>query len=75
MGHRSIVLFVAVGAALVLPERGYAVDHLVLDISATRIASPVAAKASKQARARVKALAPWRLHGRVVGREFIASGR
>jgi hypothetical protein len=74
MGHRSIVLFVAVGAALVLPVRGYAVDHLVLDISPTRIVSPVAAKASKQERARVKALAPWRFHGRVVGRDFYRFG-
>jgi hypothetical protein len=74
MGHRSIVLFVAVGAALVLPARGYAVDHVVLDISPTRIAAPVSAKASKQERARVKALAVWRLDGRVVGRDFYRFG-
>jgi hypothetical protein len=74
MGHRSIVLFVAVGAALVLPARGYAIDHVVLDISPTRIASPVAAKAGKQERARLKALAPWRVHGRVVGRDFYRFG-
>jgi hypothetical protein len=71
---RSIVLIVAVGAALALPARGYAVDHLVLDISPTSIAAPVSAKASKQERARVKALAPWRLHGRVVGRDFYRLG-
>jgi hypothetical protein len=70
MGHRNIVLFVAVGAALVLPARGYAVDHVVLDISPTRVAAPVWAKASKQERARAKALAAWRLDGRVVGRDF-----
>jgi hypothetical protein len=74
MGHRSIVVFVAVGAALVLPARGYAVDHVVLDISPTRIATPVSAKASKQGRARVKALAAWRLDGRVVGRDFYRFG-
>jgi hypothetical protein len=69
-GHRNIVLVVAVGAALVLPAQGYAVDHVVLDISPTRVAAPVSAKASKQERARVKALAAWRLDGRVVGRDF-----
>ena len=69
MERRGIVLIVAVGAALALPARAHAVDHLVLDISPTRVAAPVAAKASKQKRARVKALAPWRLHGRVVGRD------
>jgi hypothetical protein len=74
MRHRSIVLFVAVGAALVLPARGYAVDHVVLDISPTRIAAAVSAKANKQERARIKALAPWRLHGRVVGRDFYRFG-
>jgi hypothetical protein len=51
---RSIVLSVAVGAALALPARGYAVDHLVLDILPTNIAAPVSAKASKQERVRVK---------------------
>jgi hypothetical protein len=74
MEHRSIALFVAVGAALMLPARGYAVDHVVLDISPTRIAAPVSAKASKQERARIKALAPWRFHGRVVGRDFYRFG-
>lgn len=74
MERRSIVLIVAVGAALALPARGYAVDHLVLDISPTSIAAPASAKATKQERARVKALAPWRLHGRVVGRDFIRFG-
>jgi hypothetical protein len=63
-----------VGAALALPARAYAVDHLVLDISPTRVASPVSAKTSKQERARVKALVPWRLHGRVVGRDFYRFG-
>jgi hypothetical protein len=70
MGHRSIVLFVAVGAALALPVQGYAIDHVVLDISPTRITASVSAKASKQERARAKALAAWRLDGRVVGRDF-----
>ena len=74
MDHRSIVVFVAVGAALVLPARGHAADHVVLDISPTRITAPVSAKASKQDRARVKALAAWRLDGRVVGRDFYGFG-
>jgi hypothetical protein len=74
MERRSIVLIAAVGAALALPARGYAVDHLVLDISPTPVAAPVSAKASKQERARVKALAPWRLYGRVVGRDFYRFG-
>jgi hypothetical protein len=74
MERRSIVLIVAVGTALALPVRAYAVDHLVLDILPTRVAAPVSAKASKQERARVKALAPWRLHGRVVGRDFYRLG-
>ena len=74
MERRSIVLIVAVGAALAVPARAYAVDHLVLDISPTRVAAPVSAKASNQERARVQALAPWRLHGRVVGRDFYRFG-
>ena len=74
MERRSIVLIVAVGAALALPAQANAVDHLVLDISPTRIAPPVSAKASKQERARVKALAAWRLDGRVVGRDFYRFG-
>jgi hypothetical protein len=74
MERRSIVLIVAVGAALAVPARGYAVDHVVLDISPTRIAAPVSAKSSKQERARVKALGAWRLHGRVVGRDFYRFG-
>jgi hypothetical protein len=74
MERRSIVLIVAVGAALALPARSYAVDHLVLDISPTSIAAPASVNASKQERARVKALAPWRLRGRVVGRDFYRFG-
>jgi hypothetical protein len=74
MERRSAVLVVAVGAALALPARGLALDHIVLDISPTRIATPVSAKASKQERARVKALAAWRLDGRVVGRDFYRFG-
>ena len=74
MERRSIVVLVAVGAALAVPARAHAVDHLVLDISPARVAAPVSAKASKQERARVKALAPWRLHGRVVGRDFYRLG-
>jgi hypothetical protein len=66
----SIMLIVAVAAALALPAQGYAVDHLVLDILPTPVAAPVSVKASKQERARVKALAPWRLDGRVAGRDF-----
>jgi hypothetical protein len=74
MERRSIVVLVAVGAALAVPAQAHAVDHLVLDISPTRVATPVSVKASKQERARVKALAPWRLHGRVVGRDFYRLG-
>jgi len=74
MERRGIVLIVAVGAALAVPARAHAVDHLVLDISPTRVAAPVSAKANKQERARVKALRPWRLHGRVVGRDFYRVG-
>ena len=74
MERRSIVLIVAVGAGLAVPARAYAVDHLVLDISPTRVAAPVSAKASNQERPRVQALAPWRLHGRVVGRDFYRFG-
>ncbi len=74
MGLRSIILFVAVGAALALPARSYAVDHVVLDVSPTAIAPTVSPKASKQERARVKGLAAWRVRGRVVGRDFYRSG-
>jgi hypothetical protein len=74
MERRGIVLIVAVGAALAVPARAHALDHLVLDISPARVAAPISAKASKQERARVKALAPWRLHGRVVGRDFYRFG-
>jgi hypothetical protein len=74
MMRRSAVLIVVVGAALALPAQGNAVDRIVLDISPTRIAVPVSAKASSQERARVKALAAWRLDGRVVGRDFYRLG-
>jgi hypothetical protein len=70
MAPRGFVLIAAVGIALTLPARGYAVDHVVLDISPMRISALVPAKASKQERARVRALARWRLDGRVVGRDF-----
>jgi hypothetical protein len=70
MAPRGFVLIAAVGIALTLPARGYAVDHVVLDISSTRISALAPAKASKQERARIRALARWRLHGRVVGRDF-----
>lgn len=39
MERRSILLIVAVGAALALPAQGYAVDHVVLDLSPTTIAA------------------------------------
>jgi hypothetical protein len=74
MVRRSVVLTVAVGAALGLPARGYAVGHVVLDISPTRIAAPASAKASRQERARAEALAAWRLSGRVVTRDFYRAG-
>jgi hypothetical protein len=74
MERRRVVFMVAVGAALALPARGYAVDHVVLDVSPARIAPTVSAKASKQERARVKALVAWRLNGRVVGRDFYRRG-
>jgi hypothetical protein len=74
MGRRCVVLFVAVGASLALPARGNAVDHVVLDISPTPLASSAPAKATKEERARLKALGAWRLHGRIVGPEFYFPG-
>jgi hypothetical protein len=71
IGH---AVTVAVGIAILLPTRGYAVDHLVLDISPTRIAAQAPAKASKRERARLRALAHWRLDGRVVGGDFYHRG-
>jgi hypothetical protein len=65
MQRRSVVIAVAVGAALVLPARSHAVDHVVLDISPTRIAPLVSAKT---------AVAAWRLGARVVGRDFYRPG-
>jgi hypothetical protein len=74
MVRRSIVLVVAIAAELALPARAFAVDHFVLDISPNRIAAPVSAKASEPERARGKELAPWRLQGKVVGRDFYRLG-
>jgi hypothetical protein len=74
MAPRGHVLIAAVGIALTLPARANAVDHVVLDISPTRIAALVPVKASKQERARIRALARWRLDGRVVGRDFYRPG-
>ena len=74
MDRRRVVFIVVVGAALALPARGYAVAHVVLDVSPARVAPPVRAKASKQERARVQALAPWRLDGRIVGSDFYRPG-
>ena len=65
------MLVAVVGIAFALPARADAVDHVVLDISPTRIA-PVSVKASKQERARLRLLASWRLDGRIVGRDLIA---
>ena len=68
------VVVAAIGIAFALPARAHAVDHLVLDISATRIAAPASIKASKQERARLRQLASWRLDGRIVGRDFYRPG-
>jgi hypothetical protein len=68
------VLVAAIGIAFALPARAHAVDHVVLDISPTRIAAPGSVKTSKQERARLRQLAPWRLDGRIVGRDFYRSG-
>jgi hypothetical protein len=70
MAPRGFALIAAVGIALTLPACGYAVDHVVLDVSPMRISALVPANASKQERARIRALARWRLDGRVVGRDF-----
>ena len=56
--RRCVVLIVVVGAALALPPRGFAVGHVVLDVSPTRVG----------------ALADWRLSARVVGGGFYRSG-
>ena len=68
------VLIVLIGIAFALPARAHAVDHVVLDISPTRIAAPASVKASKQERARLRLLAAWRLDGRIVGRDFYRPG-
>ena len=68
------VLVAAIGIAFALPARADAIDHVVFDISPTRIAAPAAVKASKQERARLRQLAPWRLDGRIVGRDFYRPG-
>ena len=68
------VLVAAIGIAFALPARAHAVDHVVLDISPTRIAAPASIKASKQERARLRQLASWRLDGRIVGRDFYRPG-
>jgi len=74
MTPRGPVLIAAVGIALTLPARASAVDHVVLDISPTRITALVPARASKQERPRIRALARWRLEGRIVGRDFYRPG-
>ena len=68
------VVVAAIGIAFALPARAHAADHVVLDISPTRIAAPASVKASKQERARLRQLAPWRLDGRIVGRDFYRPG-
>jgi len=68
------VLAGAIAIAFALPARAHAVDHVVLDISPTRIAAPASVKASKQERARLRQLAAWTLHGRIVGRDFYHPG-
>ena len=68
------VLVAVIGIAFALPARADAVDHVVLDISPTRIAAPASIKASKQERARLRQLASWRLDGRIVGRDFYRPG-
>jgi hypothetical protein len=68
------VIVAAVGIAFALPARAHAVDHVVLDISPTRIATAASVKTSKQERARLRQLASWRLDGRIVGRDFYRLG-
>jgi len=68
------VLVAVIGIAFALPARAHAVDHLVLDISPTRIAAAASVKTSKQERARLRQLARWRLDARIVGRDFYRSG-
>ena len=67
-------LVAVIGIAFALPARAHAVDHVVLDISPTRIAAAASVKTSKQERARLRQLAPWRLDARIVGRDFYRSG-
>jgi hypothetical protein len=55
-------------------RRAHAVDHVVLDISPTRIATAASVKTSKRERARLRQLASWRLDGRIVGRDFYRPG-
>jgi len=68
------VVVAAIGIAFALPARAHAVDHVVLDISPTRIATAASVKTSKQERARLRQLASWRLDGRIVGRDFYRPG-
>lgn len=68
------VVVAAIGIAFALPARAHAIDHVVLDISPTRIATAVSVKTSKQERARLRQLASWRLDGRIVGRDFYRPG-
>ena len=68
------VLVAVIGIAFALPARAHAVDHLVLDISPTRMAAAASVKTSKQERARLRQLARWRLDARIVGRDFYRSG-
>ena len=65
MKLRSVVLVATVGGALALPARGYAVDHVVLTLSPTRIAATAPTKTA--AKRKPSLLPGWRLSGRVVG--------
>jgi hypothetical protein len=67
-------LIVAVGIALSVPAQGEAADYFVLDVTSTPIAGRASIHASKQQRDRVKRLAPWRLSGRVVARDYYRFG-
>lgn len=74
MNRCNAALIVMFGVALALPAQGYAADHIVLDIAPTSIAGHTSLHASKKQRDRVKSLAPWRLSGRVVDRDYYRFG-
>jgi hypothetical protein len=65
MKLHGAILVAAVAGALALPARGYAVDHVVLIVSPTRIAAQPPTKTA--AKHKPSLLPGWRLSGRVIG--------